>query len=199
MLFIFDIGGVITSTAKIYPRLCEILGISLEDFYDICGGEKAADGQGNILEAFSDGKINFKDFQKIFLSRRPDLNFSCDYFHMLFHPKKIEGSWEIVGALKKKGHRVVAGTNTIESYYLNHLERGDYQIFDQTYTSHFLGCSKPDPDFWKLILLAENVDAKDAVFVDDREENVKAALSLGIKSFKFESAEKLKADFKDWL
>ena len=57
-----------------------------------------------------------------------------------------------------------------------------------------MGVSKPDPDFWRIILTAEGVDAKDAVFTDDRQENVDAAAALGIRSILFRSAAGLRKE-----
>ena len=51
-----------------------------------------------------------------------------------------------------------------------------------------MGVSKPDINFWKIILTAENVAAEDAFFIDDRIENCEAASSMGIKTFHFDSA-----------
>ncbi len=199
MLFIFDMGGVVTTTANFYPRLSKLLGISLDEFYQLCEGEGAFDKRGNILEAYSDGKISPEDFWKIFSSRKPHMHVNTPWFHWLFHPVPVEGTAELVRDLKAKGHRVVVGTNTCQSHYLNHLERGDYALFDQTYTSHLMGISKPDPDFWKLILLAEDCKAEDAVFVDDKQENVDGAAALGIHSYKFQSAAELRKALAQWL
>ena len=74
------------------------------------------------------------------------------------------------------------------------MENGDYALFDQTYASCLMGVSKPDPDFWRIILTAEDMDAKDAVFTDDRQENVDAAASLGIRSILFRSAAELRKE-----
>ena len=32
MLYIFDMGGVVTSTAVVIPKICELLGLSKEKF-----------------------------------------------------------------------------------------------------------------------------------------------------------------------
>ena len=37
MLYIFDMGGVVTTTAAVERRICGILGISEDDFMRICG------------------------------------------------------------------------------------------------------------------------------------------------------------------
>ena len=48
------------------------------------------------------------------------------------------------------------GTNTIQSHWENHTERGDYAFFDKTYASNKINCAKPNPHFFELILEAEN-------------------------------------------
>ena len=58
------------------------------------------------------------------------------------------------------------------------MERGDYAFFNQTYASNKIGCAKPDPHFFELILEAEETEAQNVFFTDDKEENVAAAASL---------------------
>ena len=72
------------------------------------------------------------------------------------------------------------------------MERGDYAFFNQTYASNKIGCAKPNPHFFELILEAEGYSANEAFFTDDRMENVKAAGSVGINAVQFTSAEGLK-------
>lgn len=198
MLFIFDMGGVVTTTCNVYPRLASLLGITLEEFNSYCSGENARDLYGNLFDLISDGKMTSRQFWDVF-SERSGINVNTPWLHWLFHPAKMEGTAELVADLKKAGHRVVCGTNTSESHYLNHLERGDYAIFDQTYASNIMGISKPDPLFWKLILTAEDVDSDQAFFVDDKIENVEAARKLGIHAVQFESAQKLREEWGQYL
>ena len=73
------------------------------------------------------------------------------------------------------------------------MERGDYAFFNQTYASNKIGCAKPDPHFFELILEAEETEAKDAFFTDDKMDNVAAATSLGIHAELFTSAAELTA------
>ena len=187
MLYIFDMGGVVTSTSNEIGKISKIIGCTEEDFFKWCGSSQG------LLSMLSDGEISVKDFWKIF-SARSGIAVKTDWWHWLFHPVLNQGTVKIIRKLREAGNRVVCGTNTMDSHYQNHLERGDYAFFDQTYASNFMGVSKPSPDFWKIILTAEGVEPKDAVFIDDKKENVEGAKSLGIKSFLFESAEKLAED-----
>ncbi len=191
MLYIFDMGGVVTNDANPRPRICSILGLSEDDYLRYCGrGGKKED---DLLALAGDGLLDAKAFWRIF-SERSGIPVHTDWLHWIFHPVVNEGVRLLITRLRAKGNRVVCGTNTIDSHYQNHIEHGDYALFDQTYASCQMGVSKPDLDFWKIILTAEGVEPKDAVFIDDRQENVDAAASLGIRSIRFHSALELEKD-----
>lgn len=204
MLFIFDMGGVCTNNAaETNGKLYEILGLSKIDFYKCIGLKEDGvslliDGEPDLLSLCSDGLIGQKEFWKIF-GDRAGKTINVDLWHLLFHPVKKDGTYEIIEKLKKAGHRVVCGTNTMESHYLNHIERGDYLVFDQTYCSHFMGVSKPNLKFWEIIMMSENISAKDCVFIDDKQENVDAANSLGIKGIRFVDSGMLYDEIKEFF
>lgn len=183
-LYIFDMGGVVTSTAVLGKRMGEVLGIQESDFEEYSKG---------IFEQLSDGVISTKEFWRIF-SERSGKTVTTDWWHWLFHPEPKEDTCSVIRKLKSMGCRVVCGTNTIDSHYRSHCERGDYQIFDQTYSSFLMGVSKPDVRFWQIILEAENVRPEDAVFIDDTQKNCDAAASLGIHTVHFTDAKSLAAE-----
>ncbi len=203
MLFIFDMGGVVTTTAAITAKIASILGMSEEQFLRFCGcpngdcmygkTDVKPDYDANrtdLLSMLSDGLIGAREFWSAF-SQRAGVPVQTDWFHWVFHPVLNERTVSIVKALRKAGYRTVCGTNTMESHYLSHIERGDYAFFDQTYASNLMGVSKPDPRFWKIILTAEDALPKDCVFIDDKIQNCNAAAELGIKAVHFTGAEQL--------
>jgi len=189
-LFIFDMGGVVTTNAsEARGRPAAALGVTQEEMDN---------ATGDLFDQLTIGKITTKEFWKT-VGDRLGKKIDTDYFHLFFHPVLNEGTKKIILALRKKGFRVVCGTNTIESHYLNHITRGDYAFFDQTYASQMMGVKKPDPQFWKMILDAEKCAPSDAFFTDDLEANVQAAAALGIHAFQFTSAKKLQADVRAFL
>ena len=201
MLFIFDMGGVVTNTFQ--PEyIFNKLNISSNDFFKLCSL-----GQENIWKLFQTGKINPQQFWTKFnesVTASKDERFrkvplvEHDLFRLYFHPSKNLETVELIQQLKKK-HRVVCGTNTIDSHWENHQERGDYAFFNQTYASNKIGCAKPDPHFFELILEAEDTAAENAFFTDDKAENVAAAASLGIHAELFTSAAELKEKWIKWI
>jgi len=194
-------GGVVTNTFAI-NTIYEKLNITAEDFIKICSLES-----DNIWNQFQTGKISAEDFWSKFnyrSSRLKEESFKNipqvkhDLFRLYFHPSKNPETIELIEKLKRK-HRVVCGTNTIQSHWENHMERGDYSFFNQTYASNKIGCAKPDPDFFRLILEAEASQPNNTFFTDDRIENVQAAKALGINAVLFTGAKELSTLWQDYL
>ena len=198
MLFIFDMGGVVTNTFRM-DSIYNKLNIDKKDYFEICHLEN-----NNIDDLLNTGKITTEFFWQEFNRRTklfmPDKNIpqvENDLFRLCFHPSKNIETVELIKRLKKK-HRVVCGTNTIQSHWENHMERGDYAFFNQTYASNKIGCAKPDPHFFELILEAEETSPENAFFTDDKAENVAAAASLGIHAEHFTSAAALTEKWQVW-
>lgn len=202
-LFIFDMGGVVTTNAsEVRGRPAAALGVSQEEMdraiAEPIGFTDQNAPRENLFDQLTVGKISVKEFWKT-VGERLGKKIDTDYFHLFFHPVLNEETKKIISGLRKKGFRVVCGTNTIESHYLNHMTRGDYAFFDQTYASQLMGAKKPDPLFWKLILDAEKCEPSDAFFTDDLEANVQAAAALGIHAVQFTDAKDLRRAIKEFF
>ena len=219
MLFIFDMGGVVTTTFNM-DSIYNKLKLTKNDFFILCSlydddiWYKLETGKltarefwtnfntrvGKIQRTFYDGILKIGDIVK--LSDKTDAQniptVKHDLFRLHFHPQLNEETVALIKDLRKK-HRVICGTNTIQSHWENHMERGDYSFFDQTYASNKIGEAKPDSDFFKLILEAENCRAEDAFFTDDKIENCQAAQKLGIHTEVFTSASELRKKWEQYL
>ena len=193
MLFIFDMGGVVTNTFKM-DSIYQKLNISKNDFFEIC-----KKNNNDIWHKLETGIISVNQFWNEYNSRIQSIEKAkpaeTDLFRLFFHPSKNLQTIELIKSLKKN-NRVVCGTNTIQSHWENHMERGDYAFFNQTYASNKIGCAKPDSHFFELILEAEETEAQNAFFTDDKEENVAAAASLGIHAELFSTAAELTEKWK---
>ena len=220
MLFIFDMGGVVTNTFHM-DTIFKKLNISKEDFMGICKNKDQ-----DIWVDLQIGKISTEEFWNEFSKRisfiqrasidgllklGDDLTFctkntfsdvpdiKSDLFRLYFHPSLNEKTVAIIKKLEKK-HRVVCGTNTIQSHWETHMERGDYSVFQQTYASNKIGVMKPNTDFFKTIMEAEEVTNPSTVFfTDDRKDNVEAARSLGINAVRFTTAEDLEFQWEKYF
>lgn len=194
MLFIFDMGGVVTQNTPPEAKIAQTLEISVDEFR---AAQKLGESE-NLFSLLSRGKISEKEFWREIganIGKKIDANL----WQLFFHPKMNSDVKKIILSLRKKNHRLVCGTNTIESHWQCHIARGDYAIFDETYASQKIGFEKPDADFWKTILLSEGYSPNETFFTDDREKNVEAARAIGIASHKFENASALKKAIREFL
>jgi len=64
-------------------------------------------------------------------------------------------------------------------------------LIDAFILSHEVGLRKPDPAIYWHALERLKVEPRQAIFIDDTIENVKAAHSIGIEAIQFSSADKL--------
>lgn len=195
MLFMFDMGGVVTTNFdmdKVYQKL----SMSQNAFLDLCKTDSR-----DLWKDLETGNIEVKEFWKMFNKRASEIKgpeVTTDLFRLYFHPQLNKETVEIIKALKKN-HRVICATNTMQSHWENHLERGDYALFDQTYASNKIGIMKPSSDFFTTILEAENCDPSQAFFTDDKLENIIAAGRVGINAIQFTDAFSLKAAWQKYF
>ncbi len=173
-LYIFDMGGVVSHNRDVLPAITGYLGITQEEFIAFAGE--------NIRELM-EGRIPSNEFWSRF-SKAYGKKVEEELYFKFFNPSLDEG---IIGIIKhlKKSSKVVCGTNTIDTHYERHLILGDYDFFDAVYASNKIGISKPNPDFYRYILNQEEINPEDALFIDDDQDNVLAAESLGIESILF--------------
>ncbi|MCO4253239.1 HAD family hydrolase [Pseudarthrobacter raffinosi] len=64
-------------------------------------------------------------------------------------------------------------------------------LFEVRAFSHHMGFAKPDPDAYKWCLNELGIEPRQALFVDDRAENIRAAAKIGLQGHLFRSPEAL--------
>ena len=89
-----------------------------------------------------------------------------------------------------------ASQGAVKVYAMSNISKEDYavlftkmtywSVFDRVFTSGHAGMRKPDLSFYHYVLEETKLAPEEAVFVDDKLENVLAARSLGIESIVFD-------------
>jgi len=101
---------------------------------------------------------------------------------------------ELIAQLKNK-YKIGLMSNARAGILRKMLEEHNlYKYFDEVVISSEIGFIKPEKEFFEEALKKLNLHKEEIIFVDDRERNILAAESLGIKSFVYTSVEKLKLD-----
>ena len=103
------------------------------------------------------------------------------------------GTIEVIADLAAGGTRLALLSNAGSDFgsYMRHGPLGDY--FEAFFVSGELGLIKPDPAIYSHALSELGVPGSDAVFTDNREDNVRGAETLGITGHVFTTPAELRA------
>ncbi len=189
---IFDFGGVLMRMENPEPRrqLAEQLGMSMQELEDIVY-------QGEESRLAEVGSISSHD-RWLRVTARLGLD-SPDAWRT-FPRQFFEGEEldvELVDYVRRlrKSHKTALLSNasdSLDDYVREELGLGD--AFDLIIISALVGLKKPDPEIYALTLNRLQVAADEAIFVDDIQENVEGAASVGIHAIRFDTRAALMAD-----
>jgi len=109
-----------------------------------------------------------------------------------------EASCNIARRLKADGHRMflLSNVNKLHFEYIKD-KFGIIGIFDELILSYKVGAMKPEKAIFEEVVRRAGGDMAQILYIDDREDLIKEASALGIRSIRFEGAEKLEKKLKD--
>ena len=194
-IFMFDIGGVIIkwrNNDPIYKYLSERYHRPYAEVKRVCVCR---------LPSLESGEISITAFMNDILHdlgqslRRRDSAKRLWVLPLERHFKPKLGMINCVRMLRRNGYSVYALTN-VSSPHLEFFRRtGLAAEFDHLFASSELGCVKPNREIFQRVFRYLDTSPAEAVFVDDRVDNVKAARDYGIRwAFRFKSISQLKRD-----
>jgi len=100
---------------------------------------------------------------------------------------------DLIHKLKKNNYNLIILSNNNEPTV--ELIRNKYKyiidLFNKTYFSNELNLIKPDKEIFKYVIKELDIKPKEIIFIDDKEENIKSAENLGIRSILYSSTEEL--------
>ncbi len=190
-LFIFDMGEVLIYDGVNFPEIARHLGIEEDAFMKDYGKYDIP-----LMEGWMDTLSYMRHLETEF-----GLKIDGNLFSRIYHPRVNRAILPLLDKLRDAGKRVVIGSNTFRPHVdvISELDEKLFSYFDALYFSHEMHITKPSLSFFRYILDREGAAAASSFFVDDREENIRAAESLGIRSFLYsgerngELMEKVKA------
>ncbi|MBG56187.1 MAG: HAD family hydrolase [Deltaproteobacteria bacterium] len=109
----------------------------------------------------------------------------------------IDESVKILSELKEKRVLLYILSNWSAETYPIAEERFDFlSWFDGKIISGEVGIVKPDLEIYKLLIKRYGLNPQKTVFIDDKDENIKAAKLVGIYGIQFQNASKLRKDLQ---
>jgi putative hydrolase of the HAD superfamily len=103
-----------------------------------------------------------------------------------------EEMWQLAAVARAAGMRTAVLSNGIREVLAQlDVERPLAAHFDVVVISFDVGCAKPDQRIYQITLDRLGVAPADALFVDDRAENIEGARQLGIETLHFTAPERI--------
>jgi len=176
---IFDLNGIFLQSPKLSDRFEKDFGVPTSIFLPKLSEIMDRVRKPGAEKAFAYWEPALKEW-KVNLS---ELEFWDYWFKAEIQSEKMIS---FARDLRNKGVKVFVLSN-------NFKERAEYyghypwihDAVDKVYFSWQTGFVKPDPIAWQSLLTENNLKPEDCVYFDDQEKNLKAAESVGIKSFMF--------------
>jgi HAD superfamily hydrolase (TIGR01509 family) len=184
---IFDIGGVLEPPFDdvLFPALADMLGIPDRELR-----QRRAAG----AVALSDGRMTLRDFYVGVIAEigRPVDPDAVVAQHLAVYEAATARLdphvLALIRALRQR-HVVACLTNTEVEVGRFNRERGLYDPFDRAFLSAEMGLHKPDPPVYERVLAELACEPAEAVFTDDRYENVLGARATRLHGIHFEDVE----------
>ena len=188
---VFDYGIVLTGppSAEAWAAMKRITGMSEDRFAQLFWADRPA---------YDEGKLNGITFWQKFLRDAglpqhhvEELNrLDCRLWTV---QNPIMVAWQ--QKLKQRG-LLTAILSNMGDTILESVEREFDWIhrFDVLVWSFQLGIAKPDPAIYRHTLAQLGALPEEALFIDDKQENVEAAQALGIQAIEYSSVEQLRQE-----
>jgi epoxide hydrolase-like predicted phosphatase len=197
---ISDFGGVLTTPlVDSFSAFHESSGISLEHLGHAIAAVAAEHG-ANPLYELETGRLTEQEFLGSLAARlteqlqRPiELDgFGERYFASLKpNPVVIDYMRELRG----RGYKLAICTNNVREWEARWRAMLPIdEIFDVVIDSAFVGTRKPEPRIYELTLERLGVSADAALFIDDVQDNCRAAQDLGLRAVWFQTTEQAIAE-----
>ena len=145
----------------------------------------------DLFEKLETGKITTEEFYKKLISSHAgvvnEIQITTAWNSMLLH-WRLESLAFLKTLAKKYKLYLLSNTNDIHLAAVNNLlkqETGKESIddlFTKAYYSHKINLRKPNADIFEFIAKDAGIDPQETLFIDDLENNIEAAVSLGFKT-----------------
>ena len=192
----FDIGGVLGSNGWDHEqreRAVEQFDLNAEDFEW---------RHKEVIAEWEEGSMTLDEYLEVavFHTRR---TFSREEFIQFMYSQSIpdEATITIARQLSRQaGYTLMTLNNEAEELNRHRIEKfGISQIFEAFLSSCWLGVRKPLRRFYNRGLGIAHADAATSLFIDDRQQNLISAGTLGMSVILFKSASQLRSDLERFL
>ncbi len=191
---IFDLGGILIPErgGKIKKEIANYINLSDRKFHSFLklNHKKLMTGRITLLSLYS--KLKKKFNVKI---KPPQILKKHLTLYKKYSTKRNKKILDLIRSLKKD-FIVVALTNTEKEIAEYNRKKGLFRPFNEAFISIDLHLMKPEKKIYKKILQKLECRPKEAIFIDDKKENIAPARKIGINSILFKNYVQIKKEAK---
>jgi putative hydrolase of the HAD superfamily len=187
---VFDYGEVISTAPGEADRreLVALAGSDPAEFWEVYWRHRGAFDQGAVT-ARAYWRAIERDLGSAWDAARIHRLWLADFRSWLTIDR---GTLDVLIDLHRGGTRLALLSNAARDFasYYRHGMLGEF--FEQVFLSSELGVLKPHPEIFQMLLSGLAARPDEVVFIDNLEDNVRGAESLGITSHRFTGADNLR-------
>jgi len=180
---LWDVGGVLLTNAWDHQQrdtVLERFGLDRADF---------AARHNEVDTAWERDEISADEYLRRTVFYTPRSFTPADFLAAMREQSRVLDD-SAIGILRRfaASEDYVLATVNNESRLMNEYRLAQFGLlddFDAFFSSCYLGLRKPDRKIYQVALDVLQRDPEEVVFIDDREENVAAAASLGIHAIRY--------------
>ena len=190
---IFDLGGVILNIDE-QRTIREFARLSNQPPEEILATMRLPEHR-MVLRNYETGKINTCQFRQQ-LSAFAKVQVPDEQFDAAWNSILVDIPTQRIQLLQhlQKSHRLflLSNTNDLHWRFFNQMladtsELQDFeQLFEKTYYSFQLDSRKPDAEIYSHVLKNSQLEPAATIMLDDLQENLEGAASVGIHTYKVE-------------
>ncbi len=187
---IFDFGGVLIDNPSegIFSYCANALGVSREALYELVKRKFEHDFQKGTLP---EDEFWEKACAELGAKKPAVSSLWGDAFRHAYSPK--QEMFSLIKQLKKNGYKTGILSNTELPAMGVYHEQG-YDVFDVIILSCAEKTRKPERRIYEIALKRLNIKPPEAIFIDDKIENIEGARNLGIAGILFQSPKQVKKE-----
>ncbi len=179
-LIIFDLGKVIIdfSEEAYIKYLSRKLGVQYKVMYSafMANINKMEKGEITLDE------YKYSSLHGLKIDTKTNIEWS-EAFKFIGKPNR--NVQDLIKKLHKKYNTALLTNISASRYSIATRYMFEKSLFDRRFTSFRLGITKPDLLIYRIVLKRMHCEPNNAIFIDDKIENVKAAMSIGVNGIVF--------------
>lgn len=187
---VFDYYGVVC------PRITPSLSKEISKQFGIKYTHQVLYDIEKLLDLMDDNSITFYEYWKKLKAdfENKDVKFSDHQRIWKECTLKLEINPQmkrLINGLRKMGYIVPVLSNVTRKMAKYNRIKGRYKIFSPVFLSCEIGLKKPSIAIFEYILKKMKVEPSECIFIDDKENSLKGAKAIGIKTILFKNISQL--------